>query len=153
MIDTPHILQTTAQPVAVIPVTVPRSQIQDVMGPGLSELMATLGSQGVTPTGPWFTRHWRMDPKVFDFEIGVPVAQSVIAAGRVKPSELPATTVARTVYHGDYEGLGGAWQEFVDWIVAHGHTPAEWLWETYLTDPAANPDPGSWRTELTKPLE
>lgn len=50
-----------------------------------------------------------MDPDTFDFEVGVPVAAPVAAAGRVKPGELPAATVARTVYHGDYSGLGEAW--------------------------------------------
>lgn len=44
--------------------------------------------------------------------------------GRVKPGELPAASkVARTVYHGSYEGLGAAWSE-----------------------------PASWRTELNQPL-
>lgn len=45
-----------------------------------------------------------MDPAIFDFEISVPVTSPVAAAGRVKPGQLPATKVARTIYHGPYEG-------------------------------------------------
>jgi effector-binding domain-containing protein len=93
-----------------------------------------------------------MDPAVFAFEIGVPVAAPVAAAGRVKPSRWPAETVARTVYHGDYEGLGPAWGEFQAWIAAEGHTSAPDLWECYVVGPESSPDPADWRTELTRPL-
>jgi effector-binding domain-containing protein len=152
MIDTPTILKTEAQTVAVIHITVPREAIREVMGPGRKELMDTLAAQGITPAGPWFSHHLRMDPRTFDFEIGVPVSAKVTPAGRVKPSELPAATVARTIFHGSYEGLGNAWGEFTRWITAAGKTAAPSLWETYLTDPGANPDPSTWRTELTRPL-
>jgi hypothetical protein len=36
----------------------------------------------------------------------------VTPVGRVKAGQLPATTIARTIYHGDYDGLGAAWGEF-----------------------------------------
>jgi effector-binding domain-containing protein len=152
MIDTPEIIQTTTVATAAIRLTIPRSEIRNVMGPGIGELMAVLGAQGVAPAGPWLTRHLRMDPAVFDFEICVPVTRPVKATGRVEPGQLPAATVARTVYHGDYEGLGAAWQEVDAWIVAQGRTPGPSLWEVYLTDPHSNTDRATWRTELNRPL-
>ena len=93
-----------------------------------------------------------MDPNIFDFEIGVPVTAPVAAAGRVKAGELPATRVARTVYRGPYEGLGAAWGEFDAWIAAEGYKTAPDLWECYVAGPESSPDPGSWRTELNRPL-
>lgn len=95
----------------------------------------------------------RMDPEVFDFEIGVPVSQPVVAAGRVQPGQLPARTVARTIFHGSYEGLGPAWGEFDAWISAHGYTSSPDLWESYVVGPESSLDPASWRTELNRPLE
>jgi len=65
---------------------------------------------------------------------------------------LPATTVARTVFQGPYEGLGAAWGEFDAWIVANGHTPGPDLWECYVAGPESSSDPASWRTELNRPL-
>jgi len=93
-----------------------------------------------------------MDPDIFDFEICVPVAIPISAAGRVKPGELRAATVARTVYRGRYEGLAGAWGEFMDWIAAEGHTPSPDLWEIYVAGPESSPDPADWRTELNRPI-
>jgi effector-binding domain-containing protein len=60
--------------------------------------------------------------------------------------------VARTVYHGPYEGLGDAWGEFLDWITANGHRPAPDLYECYLAGPESSANPADWRTELIKPL-
>jgi effector-binding domain-containing protein len=152
MIDTPHITQTATQLTALIHLTIPRSEIRSVMGPGLRELMATVAAQGITPSGPWFAHHLRMAPDTFDFEISVPVTAPVTTAGRVQPSQWPAIQVARTIYHGPYEGLPAAWREFDAWVAANGHTPAPDLYECYTAGPESNPDPATWRTELSRPL-
>jgi len=152
MIDTPKILTTTEQLTAMIHVTVPRADIQKVMGPGLKEVMAAVAAQGISATGPWFTHHLRMDPKVFDFEICVPVKGKVAPTGRVKPGILAGRRIARTIYHGPYEGLGSAWGEFNAWLEANGHKAAPDLWECYVAGPETGSDPGTWRTELNRPL-
>ena len=152
MLDTPHITQTTARLTAFIHVIVPREDIQNVMGPGIGELMATVAAQGIAPAGPWFTHHRRRPADTFDFEISVPVTAPVSAAGRVQPGEWPAMKVARTVHHGPYEGLADAWGEFIDWIETNGHNPAPDLYECYLAGPESGSDPANWRTELNLPL-
>ena len=152
MIDPPKILQIAAQPTAMIHITVPMSEIRNVMGPGLQELMAGLRAQGVAPAGPWLTHHRKTPSDIFDFELSVPVKSPVTPTGRVANGMLPAATVARTIYHGPYEGLPAAWQEFQAWIAAQGRKSAPTLWETYLVDPSSSPDPAAWQTELTRPL-
>lgn len=152
MIDAPEIVQTAVQPTAIIRFTIPRSEIQHVMGSGYTELMETIAAQGIAPAGPWFTHHLKMDPETFDFELGVPIAAPIAAAGRVTASELLAASVARTVYHGGYGGLGDAWGEFGAWIDAEGHTQAPNLWERYIAGPESSPDPTTWCTELNRPL-
>jgi effector-binding domain-containing protein len=152
MIDTPSVTQSEARSTAVIHLTIPRAEIQTVMGPAIQEVMATVASQGIAPAGPVFSHHFRITPEEFDFEVGVPVPRPVTPSGRVRPGQLPATTVARALYHGGYEGLGAAWGEFEKWIKAAGHTPAPDLWECYVTGPESGPDPARWRTELNRPL-
>lgn len=152
MIETPQIVNTADQLTAYIHLTIPRNEIQNVMGPGIGEIMATLEKQGVVATGPWFSHHLKIDPGIFDFEICFPVKELFTPEGRVTNGHLPSVKAARTIYHGPYEGLGEAWSEFDTWIVSQGLTPAESLLETYLTDPFSNPDPSTYRTELTRPL-
>jgi effector-binding domain-containing protein len=152
MLETPHTTQVGAQQTAVIRLNIPRSEIQSVMGPGIQELMAVVKAQGVGPTGPWFSHHFAMHPDTFDFEIGVPVSAPVTSSGRVRPGNLPAAKVARTVLHGNYDGVGAGWGEFLGWVAGQGLAPAPDLWEVYVKGPESDPDPASWRTELNQPL-
>jgi effector-binding domain-containing protein len=152
MIEPPRILETPGVATAAIRLTVAREELPRVMGPAIGELLATLGSQGISPAGPVLAYHVRLDPAVFDLEVAVPVARPAAAQGRVRPSGLPAATVARTVYHGPYQGLHGAWMELMAWIAAQGRQPGPTIWEVYLTDPGSSPDPATWRTELNRLL-
>lgn len=152
MIDTPEIVQSEAQLGAVIRLTIPQSEIQNVMGPAIVELLAGIATQGIAPAGPVFAHYFRMDGGIFEFEVGVPVIRQVSPVGRIVPGELPARKVARTMYHGGYEGLRSAWGEFNAWISRNGHTPAPDLWERYVAGPESTPDPAEWRTELNRPL-
>ena len=152
MLATPQIIQTTAQDAAIIHLTIPRSEMMTKFGPAVGELMTTLAEQGLEPVGAVFAHHLKMTPDTFDFELGVKVSAPVKAAGRVKPGQLPAAKVARTVYSGPYEGLPSAWGEFDQWIETNGHKKAGNLWELYSVGPQSTPDPGNWRTELNRPL-
>lgn len=152
MIDRPQIVRTEARLAAVIHLTIPRDAIQRAMGPAIQEVLAAVAAQGLAPAGPLFAHHFRMHPETWDFEVGVPVAKPITAAGRVEPGTLPAATVARNVYQGGYDGLGAAWGELGRWIEQEGHAPAENLWESYVAGPESSPDPASWRTELNRPL-
>ena len=93
-----------------------------------------------------------MDPATFDFEICVPVTATVKAVGRVTPAEFAAVRVARTVYHGPYEGLGEAWGKFRAWVADNGYQTGPDLFERYLAGPESGPDPAEWRTELNQVL-
>lgn len=153
MISPPEQVHTVATACAVIRLKVPRSEIQQVMGPAFGELFASLAAQGITPAGPLFTHHFRMDPDIFDFEAGVAVRRPVEPAGRVLPSELPGRTVICSTYSGGYEGLGNAWGELKSWIAQQpGLQTAPDLWECYTTGPESSSNPADWRTELNQPL-
>jgi effector-binding domain-containing protein len=153
MIEPPQIVTANEQLTAIIHVTVAADKIQEVMGPTLQELMGAIAAQGIEPAGPWFTHHLRRPSDSFDFELSIPVVRPIAAAGRVRPSIWPAMKVARTVYHGDYEGLGDGWSEFLDWIKANGDVATNELWEVYRLGPETSSDPSRWRTELNQPLK
>ena len=152
MIDAPEILQTAAHQAAVIRLTIPRNEMGKAFSPAVQELMTTLADQGVKPVGAVFAHHLRLPPDMWDFELGVETASPVKSSGRVKPGQLPAAKVARTVYRGPYDGLPAAWGDFVAWMKDNGHEQADDLWEVYLVGPHSSADPANWRTELNRPL-
>jgi effector-binding domain-containing protein len=122
------------------------------MGPDINELKTALEAQGIGRTGPWFARYLRMGSGTVDFEIGVPVSSLVAPVRRLRPGQLPAARVARTVHHGAYDGLHAAWGQFGSWVAAEGLKPGPGFWESYLAGPESSPDPAAWRTELNMPL-
>src|SRR5262249_36836316 len=87
LIEVPVTTETKARLAAAIHLTIPRNQIQAVMGPGLGEVMTAVTQQGIGPIGPWFTHHLKMDPDTFDFEICVPVSAPVTPVGCVVSRE------------------------------------------------------------------
>jgi uncharacterized protein YndB with AHSA1/START domain/effector-binding domain-containing protein len=152
LIDVPVITETTSQLVASIHMSIPRSEMRSVMGPGLNEIMTAVKAQGIGPSGPWFDHHLKTDPEVFDFEICVPVSGPVSSVGRVVGRKLPAVIVAQTVYSGPYENLGAAWGEFDAWMRTNGHIPAPDLYQCYEVGPESRPNAAEWKTTLRRPL-
>jgi len=153
MLTPPQILTTPAEPAAVIRLTIPRDQIQQVMGPAIHEVIAAVQAQGIGPAGPVFSRHFCIDPAIFDFEVGVPVSGIVKPTGRVYAGELPAVKVIRTVYQGPYEKLGPAWGEFVGMLERRSDLKLRaGYWERYVYGPESSPDPSQWKTELNRVL-
>ena len=153
MIEPPHLIELPARLTAIIRLTVPREQIQQVMDHNIQELLVAFAEQGVAPSGPLFTHHLRIDPKIFDFELGFPVTTAVAptearVAKRMARHEGRADCLPRS-----YEGLAAAWGEFHAWIAANGHAPTIDLWQSFLYGPESNPtDPSTWRTALIRPL-
>jgi effector-binding domain-containing protein len=61
-------------------------------------------------------------------------------------------TVARTVLHGNCDGLAAAWGELGAWVDGQGRRSANDFWEVYSKGPESSSDPADWRTQLNRPL-
>lgn len=147
-----EVVETDTIPAAVIPIKIPKTEIRNVMGPAMQELMALVAAKGITPTGRIFSHHFIHDPERFEFEVGIPVRGAVRPVGRVRGGDLPARKVVRTIYTGGYEGLGAAWGEFTAAVEQTGHRTTEEFWEVYLTGPETGPEGSRYTTELVKVL-
>lgn len=124
----------------------------------LGETFGWLGSQGVPPAGAPFMRYHviNMESKL-DIEMGVPVASATPGNGRVAPGVLPAGRYASLIYTGVANGMKGN-AALLDWGAAKGLVWDSWVaengdgfgsrFESYLTDPAVEPDMAKWETEV-----
>lgn len=139
------------QPTAVVRATLPVSEI----GPWLAEQyqrIAALCSTGQScPIGPPFARYHRRSDDRFDVEAGFPVGRRFVDEEDVHGSVLPEARVAFLVHVGPYDEMEPAYAALHAWIVDHGGEPVGDPWETYFSDPSTEPDPSTWRTEITQP--
>jgi RNA polymerase sigma-70 factor (ECF subfamily) len=159
MLSEPTIVDRGEQPYAGIRQLVTMESIGPAITSLMPELFAGLDAGGVEMTGPPFVRFNVIDmDREMDIEVGIPVAGAVPDDGRIEAGTLPAGRYATVVHTGDYPGLVGANAALQEWAEHNGlrfamaETPEgdrfDSRVETYLTDPAEEPDPAKWETEV-----
>jgi AraC family transcriptional regulator len=140
------------QAVATRRAEVPAEQLRDFFDESLPTVWRAVQAQGLSPAGPPFARYHGMPAQTVDVETGFPV-EGFVTAGDVQSTVLPACRAAVAMHVGPYEGLAQTWEALMRWSVEQGLTRAgDDFWEVYLSDPGAEPDPSSWRTQLVQPV-
>ncbi len=126
----------------------------------LGEVFTWLESKGVAPTGAPFIRYLVIDMEAkLEIDVALPVASAMTGEGRIIADVLPAGRYVTLLYAGDYNNLVGVVAELLAWAEKKGLVWDKWPasprgegWrariETYLTNPAEEPDPEKWQTEL-----
>ena len=107
---------------------------------------------GVALAGPPFARYLAFEPRI-RAEIGFPVQRPAPHVGRVFPGRLPGGRVASVVHIGSFDGLEHTYGLMHRWLAELGLRPTGPIWEVYWSDPEAEPDPATWRTEIFAPIE
>ncbi len=131
----------------------PVEGIPAAMAEALPEAWHAAEALGLPPSGPPFARYFSMPPGDVEFEAGVPTSDRAGAGiGRAEPGELPGGEVAVGWHVGPYETLDQTYDALARWIGEQGRSPSGPMWEVYWTDPGAEPDPATWRTEVIVPL-
>ena len=159
MSNQPQIQVRAAQHYAGIRATVPMDGISAAVDAAYPELFGWLARGGTAPAGAPIIRYLVVDMAgELELEMGVPVAQAVTGSGRIQPGVLPAGRYAVLRHTGPYDGLVAATAALQEWALAHRitfdtwNTPRGTAWraraEHYLTNPAAEPDPATWQTDV-----
>ena len=154
----PEIMQRTAQPYAGISAWVTMAAVGSVAD-RIPEIFGWLGGRGVAPAGPPFFRYHVIDmERQLLVEAGVPVASPVDGDGEVCGGTLPAGRFAVMTHTGAPDTLMAATSALLDWAQERGlafdmseaEDGEKWgcRLESYLTDPAEQPDTSAWQTEL-----
>lgn len=159
MITEPTIENRDAQPYVGIRSRVAMSEISAAMD-RLGEVFGWLERHREAPTGAPFIRYLQIDMETtLEIDVAVPVASVLAGDGEIITDELPAGRYVTFVYTGDYRNLVGITAELLRWGDQRGvrwdrwpASPSGENWrariETYLTNPAEEPDPAKWQTEL-----
>ncbi len=136
----------------VVRATLSVEEIGAFIGRALGSVTRALAREGMSPSGPPFARYHRVGAKRFDVEVGFPTQRGVSSSGEVRASSLPAGPAAVMTYVGPYDQMEAAYGALAAWVAHHGGRPFGDPWEIYLSDPAQEPDPEQWRTEIVMPF-
>lgn len=126
--------------------------ISSELGKGYAKIMTVMQQQGlVFADAPFAIYH--TPPPVFDMEIGIPVVDPGKASGEVKPGTLGPCKAVMVRYFGAYDRTGEAHAAIDRHVKANGLTVNGSPWETYVTDPATEPDTAKWETDIYYPVK
>lgn len=150
--NAPQVEQRDPQPLLSVRASVPVADLAAAQGEALRALWSHLQQHGGRPAGPPFVRYHTFGETETDVEVGIPVAAGAVGEGRVGP-------VVSAWHLGTHDRLGDAYANLQAWLKEHGHQPAGPGWEVYHwidlnqePEPAAWPDPSTWRTQLVQPI-
>lgn len=147
-----EIVEQASRPAAVVRGRVPLGEISAFFGRAFVDAAAEVARQGRTIVGPPFGYYPSMPTDTVEVVAGFPVDRAVEGAEGVEPFELPATRAVAAVHVGPYETLQDTYGAVFAWVQEHRLAPAGAMWEEYLSDPVAEPDPASWRTRVVVPI-
>jgi effector-binding domain-containing protein len=138
-------------PAAAATASVTVAQIGQWIGAAYARVAGFLARRGLGPAGMPFARYHRTGD-VFDVEAGFPAYAPVTGDEDVVSLTLPGGECAVTVHIGSYDTMEPAYAALAAWMEANDATPRGDAWEVYFSDPASEPDPTQWRTEIVQPI-
>lgn len=157
MLTLPKIVERPAQPYIAIreQVSIPFEATIDRVIP---ELMDRASALEIEAPGPIFFKYNVIRMPELEVEFGVPTTRQLTGDERLLSGVLPAGRYAKLTYWGHYDNLmevtalliGWAKQKGLRWDVEE-HADGEHFacrLESYINDPAEEPDPDKWETVL-----
>jgi effector-binding domain-containing protein len=159
LLTEPRIVERDEQPYMGIRTSVTMPEISGFIDASFPLVFAHLETNSIQPAGPPFVRYHLIDMDgQLDIEVGVPVASAISGDDRVSAGVLPAGRYGALTYTGPYDGLIDANEALQQWAERQG---LRWAMseteagdrfasrvEVYLTDPANEPGPQKWETEV-----
>ena len=136
--------------------TVPMNALRDFFGRAFGAVTGAVQAQHVQLAGPPFALYRGMPTDVVDVEAGFPLASPFTNAGgeatTVIAGTLPAGQAYEALHIGSYESLQHTYGAIMERMREDGVSPGEAMWEYYLSDPGAEPDPAKWQTLVVWPV-
>jgi effector-binding domain-containing protein len=147
-----QIVELLPQATAVLHEQVAMDSLSEFFARPYEAVSQALAAQGTSPAGPPFGYYHGMPGETVDVEAGFPVAEPIQPHNGVVPNSLPGGRAVESVHVGPYDTLSQTYDEVQRRIEADGLEPAPDMWESYLSDPEAEPDPATWRTRIDWPV-
>ncbi|MDV8008687.1 GyrI-like domain-containing protein [Rhodococcus sp. IEGM 1318] len=148
-----RIVENSVQPTAGIREQVPLSELSEFFSRAFAGTLAALHARGVHPSGPPFGKYFGRPTDVVDVEAGFPVSVAITPVGNVVPGALPGGKAVEAVHVGPYDAMARTYAELERYCADARLIPSAVMWESYLSDPEAEPDPEKWRTRICWPID
>ncbi len=146
--STPVLVTRRPQDAAVVRVEGPVADLPRLLGEAFELTASAIQASGARIAGPPFARYLTFGPEM-SAEAGFPFDGDLTPTERVSRTTLPGGQAARATHVGPYDEIAETWEAIQVWIEAQGLAVRSTPWESYLTQPGAEPPV----TEILFPVE
>ncbi len=132
-----ELMEVLAQPALVIRGKAKIEEVGATIGEILNKVGAYLELNHTNPVGAPFTRTFKFEDGILEFESGFPINVPLAGQGEIIRTELPKGTVATTLHIGSQEDSPAAYEALEKWTNANNKKLVGAPWEVYLIDPTS----------------
>ncbi len=134
--------------------TVDQAEMNNVHGKVYAIINKYMDEQGVLSDEPPLVIYHFWSDTLIDIELGIPVLDSTIAGNdKIKMNKITQTNVVTAVHYGPYDRLPETYFGINEWMRKNKVVVTGPPWESYITDPAIEPNPEKWKTAVYFPIE
>jgi effector-binding domain-containing protein/uncharacterized membrane protein len=134
--------------------TIDQMEMNNVHGKAYAAINKYMDEQGVASSEPPLVIYHLYTEKIVDIELGVPVLDStIVGKDKIKMNKIVITNVVSAVHYGSYDRLPETYFGINEWMRKNKVVVTGPPWESYITDPATEPNPEKWETAVYFPIE
>ena len=134
--------------------TVNQMEMNNIHGKSYAKINKYMDDHGIESTEVPLTIYHFWSDTLVDIEIGIPVNDSTITGNdEIKLNKIKSGYVVTATHYGPYERLPETYFGINEWMRKNKVVVTGPPWESYITDPATEPDPEKWKTAIFFPVE
>lgn len=129
--------------------TLPFDKLTAFFSANYAAIYQAIGKLNIQPVEPPYAIYYSVDEakKVTDLAAAIPVQG---LAGEIEGFEklvIPASKAITITHYGSYDSMSASYNLLEKYIAEHG-LKRKMILEEYLSDPAVEKDPASWKTNI-----
>lgn len=149
---TPEVVDLEPQEAVAVRGEVAMADLTGFFAQAFGQAAAAAASAGAEIIGPPFGLYPEVPTDTVVVEAGFPVSAPVEPPAPAHRLVLPGGRAVQAVHVGPYDTLEQTHAALESWMADHDLVGATQMWECYLSDPEAEPDPATWQTLVVRPL-
>jgi effector-binding domain-containing protein len=134
--------------------TVGQMEMNNVHGKNFTEIKQYMNTFEITSNSPVMVIYHFWSKDKIDIEVGLPVNDSSVTGNsRIKLNKIERTSVVFATHYGSYERLPETYFGINEYMRKNEVVVTGPPWESYITDPASEPNPKKWETIIYFPIK
>jgi effector-binding domain-containing protein len=134
--------------------TVNQMEMNNVHGKSFTEIKQYMNEFGIESDSPLMVIYHFWSKDKIDIEVGLPVNDSTMTQDvRIKLNKIKRTNVVYATHYGSYERLPETYFGINEYMRKNEVLVTGPPWESYVTDPASEPNPANWETIIYFPIK